>query len=93
MYKKLEEETLVEMRDDTQPITLGVPILAEQATKLMDVVVEDIIRKTLKYNQVDKEVNGQKKEIISLYYDTIIVSYYFDTIIVSFYTDTIIASL
>ena len=83
MYKKLEEETLAEMRDDTQSIPLGTPTLAKQA-KLVDVVVKDTIGKAWKYTQVDEEMNAQKKEEVSLYYDTIIVLYYIDTIIVSF---------
>ena len=37
----------------------------------MDAVIEDTIKKALKYTQEDKEVNTQKKKVISLYYDTI----------------------
>ena len=48
MYKKLEEENLDEMRDDTQLTPLRAPTLAEQA-KLVDVIVEDTVEKTLKY--------------------------------------------
>ena len=48
MYKKLEEETLVEISYDTQSTPLGSPTLDEQA-KLVDVVVEDIVEIALKY--------------------------------------------
>ena len=51
------------MREDTHATPLGAPTLAELA-KAVDVVVEDIIEKVLKYTQVDEEVNAQKKEII-----------------------------
>ena len=52
-------ETLnkMEIRDDTQATPLDAPTLAEQ-TKLANTVLEDTVEKTLKYTQVDEEVNA-----------------------------------
>ena len=81
----------MEIWEDTHGTPLSVPTLAELA-RLVDTVVEDTVEKALKYTQENEVVNAQKKEVISLYCDTVIVSYYTNTIIVSLYTNTIIVS-
>ena len=65
MHKKIEEERLEEMWDDTQQIPFGTPTIAERA-KFVAAVVEDTIQKALKYTKVDeeKEENAKNKEVI-----------------------------